>query len=413
MPAGPIDILISAGEASGDLYASTLVTHLKTLLPQARFFGCAGPRMQAAGVEPVIDAAKLGVVGLVEVVRHIPEIYGEYRKLLREAARRRPALAIVTDSPDFHLRVAAQLHRRHIPVHYLIAPQVWAWRKGRVHTMRRNLEALYCIFPFEEPFFRNHGVPVHYIGHPLKRLVKPTLSRDEFFARHALPLDRPLVTLLPGSRRGEIGRHLPVLAEALPLIAARRPSTFLLAAPPEGLSRFGEPFFTQPFRAASIQKNKENPSGPGADTVPRVVEGQTWDAIAHADVVLAASGTVTMEAALLGTPMVTYYRVTGMSWWLGRFLVDVPFYTMVNLIAEERIVPELIQNEMTAENLAREALRLLENPAEARRMRDRLARVSASLDTGRDPLALAAELIARRIESGANESRRPAAGAAQ
>lgn len=397
MPGGPIDILISAGEASGDLYASTLVGHLRQLIPEARFFGCAGPRMQAAGVEPVIDASKLGVVGLVEVVRHIPGIYGEYRKLIREAARRRPVLAIVTDSPDFHLRLAGRLRRRGIPVIYLVAPQVWAWRKGRVKIMRRNIDELYCIFPFEEPFFRNHNVPVHYIGHPLKRIVKAAHTREEFFARHSLPLDRPLVTILPGSRRGEIGRHLPVLAETLPLIQARVPASYVLAAPPEGVSRFGQTFFTQPFRAESIQQSRTNTAGPGADTVPRVVEGETWDAIAHADLVLAASGTVTMEAALLGTPMVTYYRVTGMSWWMGRFLVDVPFFTMVNLIAQERVVPELIQNEMTAENLARESLRLLENPDEARSMRERLARVSASLDMGEDPLALAARLVARRL----------------
>ena len=359
--------------------------------------------MQAAGVEPVIDAAKLGVVGLVEVVRHIPGIYAEYRKLIREAERRRPKLAIVTDSPDFHLRLAGQLKRRGIPVIYLVAPQVWAWRKGRVRTMRRNIDDLYCIFPFEEQFFRNHDVPVKYIGHPLKRIVKPALTRGEFFARHSLPLDRPLVTILPGSRRGEIGRHLPVLAETLPLIQARVPASYLLAAPPEGVSRFGQTFFTQPFRAASIQQNRTNTAGPGADTVPLVVEGETWDAIAHADVVLAASGTVTMEAALLGTPMVTYYRVTGMSWWMGRFLVDVPFFTMVNLIAQERAVPELIQNEMTAENLAREALRLLENPVEARSMRERLARISASLDTGEDPLALAARLVARRLAANSGD----------
>jgi len=389
--------MISAGEASGDLYAATLVGHLKQLIPQARFFGCAGPRMQAAGVEPVVDAAKLSVVGLVEVVRHIPEIYGEYRKLIREARRRRPALAIVTDSPDFHLRVAAQLKRRGIPVVYLVAPQVWAWRKGRLNAMRRNIDELLCIFPFEEQFFRNHNVPVHYIAHPLKRLVKPANTREEFFARHSLPRDRPLVTILPGSRRGEIGHHLPVLARTLLLIQSRAPSSYVLGAPPEAVSRFGEPFFTQPFRAASIQQNREILSGPGAETVPLVVEGETWDAIAHADLVLAASGTVTMEAALLGTPMVTFYRVTGVSWWMGRFLVDVPFFTMVNLIAQERVVPELIQNEMTAENLAREAVRLLENPAEARRMRDGLGKVSDSLDVGEDPLVRAAGLIARRL----------------
>ena len=197
-------ILVSAGEASGDLYASLVVEELRRTLPGTEFFGCTGPRLRAAGVRTVVDAASLAVVGLVEVVSHIPRIYGEYRKLLAAAAAVRPDLAILTDSPDFHLRVARKLHRQGIPVVYLVAPQAWAWRKGRVREMCRTIARLLCIFPFEEEFFTRHGVRTTYIGHPLAGLVRPSLSRDEFFRKHRLAAERPLITVLPGSRRGRI-----------------------------------------------------------------------------------------------------------------------------------------------------------------------------------------------------------------
>src|ERR1035441_9329870 len=208
-------ILVSAGEASGDLYASLLVEELRRRMPGTDFFGCTGPRLRAAGVRTVVDAASLAVVGLIEVIHHIPRIYGEYRKLLAAAARERPDLAILTDSPDFHLRVARQLHRRDIPVVYLVAPQAWAWRKGRVRQMRRNLRQLLCIFPFEEAFFQSHGVNATYIGHPLAGLARASMTRDEFFRKHRLAAERPLITILPGSRRGESARHLPALLDAV------------------------------------------------------------------------------------------------------------------------------------------------------------------------------------------------------
>src|SRR5215469_6595502 len=185
-------ILVSAGEASGDLYASLLVEELRRMWPEAQFFGCTGPKLRAAGVETVVDAADLAVVGLLEVVRHIPRIYWEYRKLLAAARERRPDLAILTDSPDFHLRAARRLKKSGVPVVYLVAPQAWAWRKGRVKTMRRTLQQLLCIFPFEEQFFRNEGVKATYIGHPLAGLVRPSLGRDDFFKKHRLAPGRPL-----------------------------------------------------------------------------------------------------------------------------------------------------------------------------------------------------------------------------
>lgn len=378
----PLEILISAGEASGDLYGSALVEALRRRLPDARFFGCAGTKMQAAGVEPVVDAASLSVVGLIEVVSHIPRIYGEFRRLIAAARARKPALAILVDSPDFHLRAAAKLHAVGIPVVYLVAPQAWAWRKGRVRAMRRNISRLLCIFPFEEAFFRGHGMPTDYIGHPLARICRPRMSRGDFFSTQGLDPDRPLLTLLPGSRAGEIARHLPVLAEASRRIAERIPAQFVLALP-EGLtSRHGRAYFSEPISGAPIQ----------------LIEGHTWDAIAHADLALAASGTVTVEAAILGTPMVAYYKVSAASWWMGRFLVNVPFYTMVNLVAGKRVAPELMQNEMSAENLTREAVRLMQDEPARARMRADLAEVAQALATSRDPMDVAAELVEQELE---------------
>jgi lipid-A-disaccharide synthase len=371
-------ILVSAGEASGDLYASELVHALRRRMPKAQFFGCAGPRMLEAGVEPVVDAGALSVVGLVEVLEHIPRIYGEFRKLIASARERRPAAAILTDSPDFHLRVAKKLKAQGVPVVYLVAPQAWAWREGRVSQMRGNISRLLCIFPFEEAFFRERGVDARYIGHPLTRIVKPSASREDFFARHRLDHSLPLVTILPGSRDGEAARHMPVLEAAAGKILESAPVQFRVARPRGAVTK------SQPIFPRGIQSE--------GSKIP-VIEGETWDAIAHADVVLAASGTVTIEAALLGTPMVTFYRVSPLSWLLGRRFVRAPYLTMVNLVAGKRVVPELIQNEMRAENIASEAVRLLSDAGIRERMKQELAVVRRLLATDAEPMETAAGAV--------------------
>jgi len=358
----PRKILVSAGEASGDLYAALVVEELRRLEPNAEFFGCTGPRLRAAGVRTVVDAASLAVVGLLEVVHHIPRIYGEYRKLVAAAEKERPDLAILTDSPDFHLRVARKLYRQGVPVVYLVAPQVWAWRKGRLREMRRTLKHLLCIFPFEEEFFRREGVPATYIGHPLAGLVRPALTRDEFFKKHRLPAGRRIVVVLPGSRRGEAARHLPALAEAADRLYREHAVNILLPAS----VTTGADFFRERL----------------GDSPIRVIEGESWDAMAYADLALAASGTVTVEAALLGTPMVTFYKVTPVSWMAGKFLVKVPFYSMVNLIAGRPVVPELMQGQMSGESLARAANRLLSNSAAREEMKAGLASVKEKLSQG-------------------------------
>jgi lipid-A-disaccharide synthase len=372
-------ILVSAGEASGDLYASLVVQELRRLMPELEFFGCTGPRLRAAGVRTVVDAASLAVVGLIEVVGHIPRIYGEFRKLVRSAEAERPEVALLTDSPDFHLRVARKLHRRGVPVVYLVAPQAWAWRKGRVREMRRTIRRLLCIFPFEEAFFCSHGVKTTYIGHPLAGLVRPVLTRDEFFRKHRLAAERPLVSVLPGSRRGEAARHLPALLDAVDRIYREQAVNVVLPAS----VTTGAAFFQERMGNSPI----------------RVIEGESWDAMAHSDLALAASGTVTVEAALLGTPMVTYYKVTGLSWMMGKFLVDIPFYSMVNLIAGRAVVPELMQDQMTGENLAREALRLLSGGREREEMKAGLAEVKQKL-AGRSGAPERAALAIQEILEG-------------
>ncbi len=373
-------ILVSAGEASGDLYASLVVEELRRLMPGADFFGCTGPRLRAAGVRTVVDAASLAVVGLVEVVAHIPRIYGEYRKLLASAAAEKPDLAILTDSPDFHLRVARRLSRQSVPVVYLVAPQAWAWRKGRLKRMRHTLRRLLCIFPFEEDFFNREGVSATYIGHPLAGLVKPTLGRDEFFRKHELDPSRPLIAVLPGSRRGESARHLPALVDAAGRLAREHAANLVLPAS----ATTGAGFFRERL----------------GDSPIRVIEGESWDAMAHAAVALAASGTVTVEAALLGTPMVTFYKVTPLSWMAGKFLVDVPFYSMVNLIAGRAVVPELMQGQMTGERIAREASRLLTQESARMEMRAGLEEVKARLTQGGMPAPRRAAAIVQEILEG-------------
>ncbi len=374
----PLKILVSAGEASGDVYASKLVEAIRGRLPDAEFFGCTGPRMRAAGVRTIVDAASLAVVGLFEVVSHVPRIYKEFRSLVRAAESERPDLAILTDSPDFNLRVARRLNRLGIPVFYLVAPQVWAWRRGRLPGMRRSLQHLLCIFPFEEQFFRSHGISATYIGHPLAHFVRPELTRNEFRRRHGLNGAEPVIALLPGSRHGEVSRHLPALLDAAARIAHARPVRFLLALPAGRFVQLPElTYFTERNSAVSIQ----------------VIEGATWDVLAWSDLALSASGTVTVEATLLGTPMVVFYRVSKLSWLAGKFLVHVPFYSMPNLIAGQAVVPELMQNEMSGERLAAEALRLLDDEAARAAMRRDLASVAARLATGEDPMARAAVIV--------------------
>jgi len=371
-------ILISAGEASGDRYAAELVEALRCRLPEAEFFGCAGPRLREIGVRPEMRSEELTVIGVFEVLLHIPRIYRRLLHLTKVARRERPDFAIVTDAPGFHIPLAQKMRRSGIPVFYYVAPQVWAWRQWRIHKIRRIVDHVLCIFPFEQQYYRERRVPTTFVGHPLADSVEPALTRNEFFARYGLSPGEPLVALLPGSRESEAARHLPVLADAVARLRQWKHMNFVLPAS----STISEGFFRERI-----------PSG-----VVQIVEGQTEDALAHADVALVASGTATVEAALLGAPMVVFYRVSAPTWFVGKFLVDIPFYSMVNLLAGRRIVPELIQSDCTGERLADEAKRLLDDQTLREKMKQELQGVRDSLYGDVPAAERAAEVICEKLQ---------------
>ncbi len=374
-------ILVSAGEASGDRYSAELVAELRRRLPAADFFGCAGPRLREQGVRAIVRSESLAVVGLAEVVRHIPRIWGELRKLNAAAEHEKPDLAILTDSPDFNLRVAAKLKTAGVPVVYYVAPQVWAWRSWRVHRIRRLVDRLLCIFPFEEPWFNQRGVPTTYVGHPLAARVAADLaepdSRQRFFADHGLDPAKPLLAVLPGSRTGEAARHLPDVLDAVDRLLQSRPLNVVLPAS----STAGRAFFEPRLGGRPIQ----------------VVENDARRALAHADVALVASGTATIEAALAGAPMVVFYKVAAASWLLGKLLLHVPYYSMVNLLADRLAVPELIQADCTGERLAAEAERIFTNPEIRDTMKRDLAQIRHMLQGSEAAAVRAADEVCKTL----------------
>ena len=374
-------ILISAGEASSDMYAARLATALRQRTG-AHFFGMGGPRMAEAGVELIADYHDVAVVGIAEVLHKIPTVFRVQRKLARETVRRRAALAILVDSPGTHLGVARRLKRAEIRVGYFIGPQVWAWRAGRVRVIKRRVDRIVVIFPFEEQIYRDAGVPVDFVGHPLVDVVRPTMTRAEFAARHGLAADRPIVAILPGSRRNELQQHFPTILEACAQIAR------------EHESRGGVQFVHAVAHGLAAQAQALASAHPNLALTR--VEDATYDVLAAADCAIVASGTATIEAALLGTPMVVIYRVAPLTAFVLRRLVRTPFISMANLVAGRRIVPELVQDAFTPAAVAAEVSRLLDSPAARAEMKAALADVRIRLGSG-GAIERAADVFARML----------------
>ena len=375
-----LEILISAGEASSEMYAARLATALRARTG-ARLFGMGGKRMAEAGVELIVDYHEVAVVGISEALHKIPTVIGVQRRLAGEAARRGAALAILVDSPGTHLGVARRLKNNGIRVGYFIGPQVWAWRPGRVRVVKRLVERMVVIFPFEEEIYHEAGVPVDFVGHPLVDVVRASVGRNEFATRYGLDANRAIVTLLPGSRRSEIERHYPLIMEACERLSrgtpTRGPTQFVLAAAPA----LGPDLFA-PYARQGISVTR--------------VEGATYDALAAADCAIVASGTATVESALLGTPMVVVYRLSPTSAFVLRRMVRSPFIAMVNLIAGRRVVPELIQDQFTSAALEEEVRKLLEAPGAGNEMKAGLAEIRAKLGPG-GAIELAADIFARML----------------
>lgn len=362
-------VMLSCGEPSGDAYAGALARAIRDREPDVDLFGFGGPQCRDAGVRLVGDYAGLSVTGLTEALRVLPATFGMLRRLVRAADDTRPDVLVVVDYPDFNFRLMARLAARGIPVVYYVTPQLWAWRAGRMKAMQRHVALALPIFPFEEALYQRAGVPVRFLGHPLVDAV-PAPSADPAEAaraqaavRTSLGLDptRPVVALLPGSRHNEIARLAPVIAEALPLIAGRVPAVqFVVArAPGRGAAEFDA------IRAVRAD-------------VPLVVD-RTDDVLAAADVVVTASGTATAQTALHARPMVVIYKLSPLTYALGKPLVTIDTYAMANLIAGERVVSELIQDACTPEAIAAETLALLEDRDHWQRTRDRLAETRAKL----------------------------------
>jgi len=337
----PIPLLLSAGEASGDMYAARLATALRQRLDVA-IFGMGGPQMRAAGVEIITDYSEVSVVGITEVLKRLPSLVRAMRHLVDEADRRKPALAILTDFPGFHLRLARKLRRKDVRNVYYICPQFWAWRPWRVNLVRRRFAEALCIFHFEERFYADAGVPVKFIGHPLVGNVCATLTRESFCKKYHLQESGKIVTVLPGSRHGEIAHHLPVLLEGLREIRQRVSGTLQIAvAIAPGL------------HAARLEKSFP------ADWQVRFIMNDTYNALSAADLAIVSSGTATIETALLNKPMIVVYRLSPLTARLAKPLVKTKFFAMVNLITGRAVVPELIQDDFTPERLAAEAESLL------------------------------------------------------
>jgi lipid-A-disaccharide synthase len=374
-----IRLMLVAGEESGDAHAAALARALRRRAPDARFelFGAAGKRMRAEGVEPIIRDEDLAITGLLEIARALPRFFAAYRALKSAAAERRPDAVILVDWPDFNLALARALKRRGVRVVYYISPQLWAWRAYRVRQVRRDVDLLLTILPFEQDWYAARGYQnVEFVGHPLAGEVRPRYGHAEFCARHGLDPLRPVVSLLPGSRRKEFERVLPVMLDAAARLAQTRPDTqFVIALAARRSPAEVETLIAARSGGAALTGGAALP-----ETV-RVVCGETREALAASAAAAVCSGTATLEAALLATPLVVVYRESAINWHtLGR-LISVEHYGLPNLIAGSRVAPELMQNDFTPERLAHELIRLLE-PTTNAQVRARLRETAARLGAG-------------------------------
>lgn len=371
--------MISCGEPSGDVYAAALATEILRLEPAAEISGFGGGALRGTGATLLGDFEGLSVTGLAEAVRVLPRSWRMYRSLVRAAEVSRPDVFVPIDFPDFNFVLARALKRRGIPVVYYVSPQLWAWRRGRLKTMKRLVDRVLVIFPFEAPFYEAAGIPVTFVGHPLLGMTVPTESRAAFLRGHGLDPHRPVVALLPGSRPNELRQILPDLVRSTGRIADRAPSAqFVLARAPHLHDDLFAPLADWPAHASR----------------PIVLE-QSADAIlASADVAVVASGTVTVQAALHGCPMVVVYRLAPLTYRLGKPFVHVDTYAMANLVAGRRVVPELIQDAFTPEAVATEVLRVLTDPAHAATVRADLAAVRARLGDAGATRRAAEEVLA-------------------
>jgi lipid-A-disaccharide synthase len=363
-----LKIMVVAGEASGDTHAAKLVNAIRELRPERsfEFFGSAGTKMRSAGVDPIVDSDRLSVVGLAEIAAVLPMFVNAYRSLTRAARERRPDVVILVDFPEFNIKLARSLKRSGFKVVYYISPQLWAWRKYRIESVKKNIDLMLTILPFEKQWYEQNGFSrVEYVGSPLAREVHTSRGKEIFCRDHRLDPSKPLIALLPGSREKEITRILPVMLETAHTIRSRRPEIqFVLC-----LSSEANLPIVEGLRAA------------GPDTGMTTVVNETYDALNASDAAAVTSGTATLEAGILGTPMVVVYKTSGLNYRLFEPIIDVEHYGLINLIAGKRLAKEFIQHEFNADALSSELLRLLETEVN-QQMREDLKTATDTLGHG-------------------------------
>jgi len=333
-------ILIVAGENSGEKYGASLVHQFKKLNPSLNFFGIGGKHMASEGVHLLFPIEELAVVGGFEVISHLPRIKIIFNRVRKEIRQKKPAAAVLIDSPDFNLRLAKKLKKLAIPILYYISPTVWVWRKWRLKTIKKNIKKMMLIFPFEEKIYKEYDIPAVYVGHPLIEKVKTSLKREEFREKYGLDSQKKLIAVLPGSRKSELKYHMPVLPEAIQKIKNEWDAEFVLLL------------------AENLDKNYFSNLFPPSLKDLKILTKNHYEAMAASDLVLSACGTANLEAALLGIPLISFYRISSLTYFFGRWLTKINNFSIVNILAGKRIIPELIQRDFSAEKIIQETKRI-------------------------------------------------------
>jgi len=358
-------VLIIAGESSGERYGAGLIREFKKIRNDCRFFGIGGQTMQTAGVELIYPMEDLAVNGIFEVVSHLPRLRRMFQRLKNEAHSRRPDCAVLIDSPDFNLRLAKVLKKLSIPVLYYVSPTIWAWRKNRIRLIRRLVDKMLLIFPFEEQIYENHGISARYIGHPLIERITTSLSPEQFRKKYKIDHGKKIIALLPGSRKSELSYHLPVLVQAMRLLNDHYDLQYVLL-----LSENIEKTYITKYLASDLNNNTS------------ILTSDGYDAMAASDLVLSSCGTANLEAALLRTPVIAYYRLSSLSYAVGINLLRIKNYSIVNILAGRKVIPELIQKKFTAENILHETEKILNSETVKEEMLNQFENLNKILGTG-------------------------------
>ncbi len=354
-------VLVIAGESSGEKYGAGIMKALQARIPNLHFYGIGGKRMQESGADLLYSVSDLAVVGIFEIISQIPRIKKILRHLQQESIIRRPDAAILIDSPDFNLRLAKKLKRLDIPVLYYISPTIWAWRKNRLKTIKKYVDKMLLIFPFETSIYQQYNVPAVFVGHPLPQQIQLHLDQEEFCSKYGLDLRKKQIALLPGSRKSEFSLHMPVLLKTVSRLRTRYQADFNLILaedlPEDVLSGY-----------------------PGIRTEKiKIIHQDHYEALAYSDLALSACGTATLEAALLETPVVAFYRMHPLTYYLGRPFVRLDYFSIVNILAGRKIIPELIQHRMTPSGLMRESVRMMDQQDIYQRMIREFRKIKNSL----------------------------------